>query len=187
MSETIKKYQILSEDAYCDLRLFLNNIANGFTYQAYELLFKKLAKNGSLEITLNEANEIHFLSLATAANITGCKLFYDTKDEKVSLGTCFRIWGAKKQGAQFRASTASSITEIPQSLLDDVVGELIDHVIKLVEEQKTDILVVPLETNIFSRHDVAVQLLEKCKGKSFKLKLTTETLVDYLYDYTSWI
>ncbi|CAL6001066.1 Threonine_dehydratase [Hexamita inflata] len=191
-----KQYQILSEDARCDLHFVLENIT-GFDHIAcrgYRQLISQLGcEKGLCLFVRQQSIWQHLLPIAAV-----CKQFdipldivLDRTQPSLQISQLYFLYGALQLKARvvpeskYKQIQAISNTDLSKSL-DHLVKDFL-HKLQICfnnHQMQPDYIVVPHETTIFTRNDFVHALSKITK---YKIVSTIETQSDDNPALVSWI
>lgn len=188
-----KSYQILSEDARCDLRFVLQNVS-GYDHVACRGYYFLLKEAGAVFNLKDASVWRHLLGLSAAAKTfqIPLKVYLDPKQDLLSVEKLYALFNAAKFGTQISLSTLDgakdTITEGQEKqALQLLCVELFEQMKECFKEAEVQPqkLVVPYETSIFSYADFYKVFQKVATG--YQVIPTNEQLFSQKRDFTSWI
>lgn len=156
-----KNYQILSEDARCDLRFVLQNVS-GYDHVACRGYYFLLKEAGDVFNLKDASVWKHLIGLSAAAKTfqIPMKVYLDPKQEPLDIAKLYALYIAAKFGVNISLSTLDNaknqITEAQEKqALQLLCLELFEQMKECFKEAevKPQKLVVPYETSVFSYAD----------------------------------
>ncbi|CAL6001194.1 Threonine_dehydratase [Hexamita inflata] len=191
----LKNYQILSEDARCNLHFLLQNVSghDHVACRGYYMLLKKLGEQPKLHLK-EPSTWDHLIGLSAAAKVfkIDLEVYIDQSQPRLTISQLYSLYMANIFNTKISLgavpNAVQNITQdMIQSALVDCSQELLQQIVEVFKAKnlKPKYVIMPLETSIFSHSDLYDQL--QSMPKEFKLKAAVETAKQDQYDYMSWI
>ncbi|KAH0575326.1 Threonine dehydratase [Spironucleus salmonicida] len=193
MNTFIKSYQLLSEDAGCDLHVQLSNIAgnDNIACFGYKYLLEQSLSSSVCRIEFDAFSIEHLLPLAAAAKYYDYFLFARIPETlELNVSHLFQIWGALKLGACVRQSMTDAV-RIDQTNMDRALTEMTSYFMAKTVQQFADkplkLIVMPLDTSVFSRCDFYFAIQAFFQGEKVISVVPVQQAILNQYDYLSWV